>query len=143
MRCIVMTGVPGAGKTFHRELHLSHLPHVDIKDVYDAVGDISWDAAVLAMLVKAAKLFVHGASEVVLEGMFLPGTPSRKLLERELESMRIDATFILKHQSYWVCRECIIRSSEGYEQRTRLEILDLYWDRAEALAEEEKRGDDD
>ena len=89
MKAIVMTGVPGAGKTRYRESNLSHLPHVDIKDIYDAVGDISWDAAVMAMLVKAGKLFQDGASTVVLEGIFLPGTPSRELLECELRDMRI------------------------------------------------------
>ena len=141
MKAIVMTGVPGAGKTRYRESNLSHLPHVDIKDIYDAVGDISWDAAVMAMLVKAGKLFQDGASTVVLEGVFLPGTPSRELLERELRDMRIDTRFILVHLSYWACDENIVRSSEGYERAKRREILDKYWDMAEALARGE-HGDD-
>ena len=143
MKAVVLCGVPGSGKTYERltNRELASLPFVDVAGVYKDIPDISWDVAVMAMLVKAGKLFQSGANTVVLEGMFLPGTPSRELLERELESMRIDAEFILKHQSYWACRECIIRSSEGYEMRKRQEILDLYWDRAEALVEENS-GDD-
>jgi len=139
MKAVIVTGVPGSGKTYERMTNqeLASLPFVDIADVYRDIPDISWDAAVSAMLVKAEKLFLEGASTVVLEGIFLPGTPSRKLLEHELEDMRVDAEFILAHRSYMACRKGVIRSSEGkYETEKRLHLLDVYFDRAEALAEE-------
>lgn len=130
MKCIVLVGVPGAGKTYFRENTLGHLPFVDIADVYEDNPGISWNAAVKAMVVKAGKLLIANGGTVVLEGMFLPGTPSRALLENELDAMLIDKIFISFHRPYKVCEEGILASGGN---QTRLKILRLYWDRAEAI----------
>lgn len=139
MKAIVICGVPGAGKTWARESNpgLTGLPFVDISGVYDDVPDISWDAAVLAITARAGKLFLKGdCGTVVLEGIFLPETPSRQLLERELKSMRLDTEFIQVHRRYWECREGIL--SDGENVKKRLELLDLYFERAQRCYKEEQ-----
>jgi hypothetical protein len=138
MRVIVLTGVPGSGKTEYRERELGDLDYVDIKDVYRdhlALGGQSWDGAILDITTKVGKLLMKNWEPVVIEGMFLPGTPSREKLERELRDMQVDVDWVFVHRPYADCLEGIEAGPENDKARRRL-ILDKYWKRAEAVYDE-------
>lgn len=84
----VMSGLPGSGKTYTRthDPKLRRLPFVDIEDVYrdyeerfPEFGALDWHSALLKLLGIAHEI-LQQKKAVVIEGIFWPGSPSRKVL---------------------------------------------------------------
>lgn len=91
MKAIVLSGVSGVGKTYARQTtpELKHLPHVDIADVYRAFPEMDWRMATHALLKRARAQLEHTGA-VVLEGYFLPGSRSRRLVVGALRAAGVE-----------------------------------------------------
>lgn len=124
-RVIILCGVSGVGKT-HARLHdpeLVDLPYVDIADVYRDLPYASARVATEALINKVLKLLKEHDS-VVVEGYFLPDTPSRSLLITRLDRFA-QVLFRLMVEEIEVCRLRVIGSGEDVD--LRLEILNKVW----------------
>ena len=95
-RVTVLCGVSGSGKT-HQRTHMpgwKNLLYVDIADVYKEFPE--FDSFVATVVVcKRALALLQQTDHVVVEGYFLPDTPSRRQLEREMTVAGVSAKFIL------------------------------------------------
>lgn len=92
----VLCGVSGSGKTYLRTTNpdLKRLPYVDIADVYAQYPEFDWVTATCVACRRALALLQQN-DHVVIEGYFLPGTPSRRQLEREMIVAGVSALYIL------------------------------------------------
>lgn len=92
----VLCGVSGAGKTHLRttDPDLCRLPYVDIADVYKEYPEFDSFVATSVACRRVCALLQQN-DHVVLEGYFLPGTPSRKMVNDEMLVTGADAEFIL------------------------------------------------
>ena len=148
-KAIVLCGVSGVGKTHYREdpeNHISHLPAMDIAEVYRAHRadfpdyPLDWQSATeqLLKMVDLAFELMEGMSSwsppytVVIEGYFLPGTPSRRMLVRGLRIMGVEIEFKELWAPYDVCLERLqaqLDSGEGSaaEIRGRMDLLQKCW----------------
>lgn len=88
-KVILLTGVSGSGKTYTRihDERLASLPYLDIADIY-AQLDVRWDQA-LKELISRIHDTLELSDQVVVEGYFLKGSPSRRILEQELARRNI------------------------------------------------------
>ena len=120
---ILLSGVSGVGKTYLRQnSYLSDFPAVDIADVYDDLPSANWSEAVSALTAKVKKL-LDDHDTVVVEGYFLPGTESRKMLGHQLWGYSGQEYFL--HAPYDICAQRIRDS--GHDVERRLELLDARW----------------
>ena len=136
-RVIVLCGVSGVGKTWART-HISELmdlPYVDIADVYRDMPYAGARVATEALINKVLKLLKEHDS-VVVEGYFLPDTPSRSLLITRLDRFA-QALFRLMVEPIEVCREQVISSQEDAD--LRLEILNKVWAKSGSMLLRMKR----
>lgn len=87
MRAIILSGLSGTGKTRLRTLHpdLWDLPYVDIADVYRDYPSYGWPLVMQEFLIRLRAAF-QDHETVVLEGYFLPGSPSLRLLINDLKA---------------------------------------------------------
>ena len=95
-RVTVLCGVGGSGKT-HQRTHMpgwKDLPCVDIADVYKEFPEFDSYVAT-AVVCKRALALLQQTWHVVIEGYFLPGTPSRRQLANEMTVAGVDTKFIL------------------------------------------------
>jgi len=120
---IVLWGVPGSGKTHLYNEKYSHLPHCDVADVYEGIPGIDWDSAAYIVATDA-----KGYEDAVIEGLYLPGTPSRQKLEMYLRGEQVE--WIQCHAPYDVCLERIKARKQSNESIC-IRILDRYWQRAD------------
>ena len=90
-KVIVLSGIPGCGKTWSRENspELSALPFIDIADIYriheekfPGYEPLDWCTATLKLL-RLVREILPQKNVVVVEGCFLEGSPSRKLLQED------------------------------------------------------------
>jgi len=131
---IVLCGVCGAGKSHTYREKYSHLPLVDISDIYEETGNMSWNMATREVARRAAG--IDGGC--VIEGLFLEGTLSRILLDRELaERGRHNVVYELVHAPYDVCAQRIENDAEDNTD-IRLKILNKRWHRADEQFKENK-----
>jgi len=132
-RAIVLSGVSGTGKTYARlnDPELKDLPYVDIADFYKENADVHWAVAHALLKRKVAELLLEHDT-VVVEGYFLPGTPSRNGLARALKVAGARADF----RFYWAPFEtCLERIRDQWEQgkitaadcEVRVEMLTSCW----------------
>jgi len=131
MTIYVLFGVPGAGKTYTYERQFNDVPKFDVADVYRKYPGTNWDRVTR----KVARLAMQH-DHAVIEGMFLPQTPSRSLLEMLLRGRSV--MWIHVHAPYEICKHRII-SREQDNEEICLKILDLYYPQA-AIAWEENDG---
>jgi predicted kinase len=84
-RVIVLSGVSGVGKTHLRttDAELSQYPHVDIADVYRAWPEADWWMATQELCRRVRKLLRQKSSTVVVEGYFVAGSSSRRMLTED------------------------------------------------------------
>lgn len=92
----VLCGVSGSGKTHRRttDPDLKGLPYVDIADVYKEFPEFDSFVAT-AVVCKRVRSLLQKTDHVVIEGYFLPGTPSRRKIANEMQVAGADAEFIL------------------------------------------------
>lgn len=121
----VLYGVPGSGKSHLYEQEYSYAVHCDVADVYAASPGVHWSLAATTVCREAIR---HDSA--VIEGLFLPGTPSRQLLDRVL--LNYDVEYIHVHAPLEVCRQRILDRKQDNEEIC-LKILSAYWNRAEEL----------
>jgi len=137
----VLYGVPGAGKTHLYKEKYNNFPLCDISSIYEQQPGINWHDAtyIVAQKAIACDNEVGGA---VIEGLFLPGTPSRILLERKLNGHKVE--WIQVHAPYETCRQRIIVRKQANEE-VCLAILQIYYKAAErawdTMAKESKQNE--
>lgn len=92
----ILCGVSGSGKTHRRTTDpgLRDLPYVDIADVYREFPEFDSYVAT-AVVCKRALALLRQTWHIVIEGYFLPGTPSRQQLADEMRVAGVDTKFIL------------------------------------------------
>ena len=85
-RAIILSGVSGTGKTYTRTTapELKDLPHLDIAEVYREFPEFDWSEA-LGCLLKRARKMLQEHDTIVIEGYFLPGSTTRKMLVDDLK----------------------------------------------------------
>ena len=132
-RAIVLCGVSGTGKTHARlnDPELKGLPHFDIADVYREFPEFDWPTA-LAALCKRLRGAFQNHPAVVVEGYFLPGTPSRRILDADLRVAGASVEYRYFWAPFEVCQERIAAQWErgeipDAECRRRIELLKLCW----------------
>lgn len=83
---IVLAGLPGSGKTHLRltDPELSGLLFADIADIYKEAREqygfvMEWDLATETLIRRYWEI-LHQNDTVVVEGVFMPGSPSRQML---------------------------------------------------------------
>jgi hypothetical protein len=138
-RITVLCGVSGVGKTHYRqdpENHISHLPCVDIAEIRNRVPFADWGQ--LTVIV-AASVPKSAAGHVVIEGYFLPDTPSRALLEDELGGYEIENVFL--HASQETCeRRLLLAAYRGYitssDAGGRIAVMRKCWGKADVAFSE-------
>lgn len=132
---VLLSGVSGTGKTWLRTRHtqLSQLPCVDIADIYDDLPDADWWQATNALIAKTHKLLKDHPT-VLVEGYFLPGTESRKMLANSFLGHQSQEIFL--HASRDVCAQRIRDS--GHDVKRRLELLDARWEYANRIHKREQ-----
>lgn len=92
----VLCGVSGSGKTHRRttDPDLQRLPYVDIADVYKDFPEFDWSVAT-SVACRRVCVLLQQNDHVVLEGYYLPNTPSRAIVINSMRVAGIDAEFIL------------------------------------------------
>ena len=95
-RVTILCGVSGSGKTHRRttDPDLKHLPCVDIADVYREYPVFD-SLTATAVVCKRARVLLRKTDHVVIEGYFLPGTPSLRQLLDEMVVAGIDTRLIV------------------------------------------------
>lgn len=95
-RVTILCGVSGSGKTYLRttDARFCRLPYVDIADVYKEYPEFDSFVAT-GVACKRIRALLQQNNHVVLEGYFLPFTPSRKMVIREMTVAGADTEFIL------------------------------------------------
>lgn len=136
----VITGVSGAGKTHLRQRaeELRGLPVVDISDVYRELPMVDYVRATLEVARRTREL-LRSHAHVIIEGYFLPGSPSRLLLEDELGRMDVTVSISLVHAPMETCETRLrLQRTRGEvtedDFQVRLGMLKRCWHRAEAAA---------
>ena len=132
-RAIVLCGVSGTGKT-HARLNapeLKDLPHVDVADYYRECPGLDWVSATAAVCRRARELLEeHGV--VVIEGYYLPGSPSRMMLQADMTVAGAKVEF---HEFWAPMETCIERIRRQWERgeisaadcQVRIEMLGRCW----------------
>lgn len=121
---IILAGVSGSGKTRTRLTEYPECPYVDIAEVYKEIPWAGWYEATVAVATKVRKL--AGDKPVIVEGYFLPGSASLKLLKQNISGMRAD--YRLLHAPKEVCMQRVIES--GIDVEIRLDLIDRKWEEA-------------
>jgi len=132
-RAIVLCGTSGSGKTHARttDPELRDLPCVDIADAYRRDPGCDWLDAAFYVL-KQVRRLLRRHDVVVVEGYFLPGTTTRKMLVDDLKVTGAQAEF----RWFWAPIEvCEQRISDQWERgeisaaecRRRIELLRDCW----------------
>ena len=132
-KIILLSGVSGTGKTHARltDSELKDLPHLDIADIYRDCPVLDWYSALLALLRQIRDAFEHHDT-IVVEGYFMPGTPSQRIL---LDDMRVMGAQV-EIRYFWapleLCQERIVRQWErgeisNRECGRRIELLKRCW----------------
>jgi len=132
-RASILSGVSGTGKTHTRttDPELKDLPHLDIAEVYREFPEFDWSEA-LGCLLKRARKMLQEHDTIVIEGHFLPGSTTRKMLVDDLKvaGAKVDVRW------FWVPLEvCVQRISDQWERgeisaaecRRRIELLRDCW----------------
>ena len=132
-KVIVLAGVSGTGKT-HARTHdpeLKDLPHVDIADIYEEFPEFGWYEALYALL-KRARLLLQKHDVIVVEGYFLDGSTSRRILVNDMKV----AGATIKFREFWApFQVCALRITQQWERgeitapecRRRIELLKRCW----------------
>lgn len=114
MKITCMAGVSGVGKTWKRtnDPILAALPFLDIADIYveleaDDSGYVvaDWNSAMIVLIDRIVEHKQSGTKHLVVEGYFLPGTPSRKWLADACKVQGIDIEYQLLWAPLKVCAE--------------------------------------
>jgi hypothetical protein len=115
----------GVGKTHARRNHpeLKDLPQVDIADVYRDLNTTNYIAAHTGLIERVRKL-MEKHDTVVVEGYYLPETPTRRMLERGFDDF--DVEFRLMYAPLGVCKERV--EASGVDVGIRTEILEHVWE---------------
>ncbi len=131
MSITVIYGLPGSGKThlINNDPRYAQMSHVDIAEAYRIHRSITWREGV-HWVVQTTLIHMQNNHDVVIEGLFLPGTPSHNLLNASLRNF--DAEWIQVHASLQVC-EARIKARKQDNEKICLHILSTYFNRAEAI----------
>ena len=136
-KVIVLSGIPGCGKTWSRENspELSALPFIDIADIYriheekfPGYEPLDWCTATLKLL-RLVREILPQKNVVVVEGCFLEGRPSRNLLKEDARVGGYALEFVDIVADPEVCRQRILSQYTDGEidwptANTRLRVLD-------------------
>ena len=134
-KVIVLTGVSGVGKTHARlnDPELKDLPCVDIADIYQEHPEFDWSDALYTLLQRLRFMLREQEDEaIVVEGYFLPGSPSRRKLVNDMKVAGAQVEF----RELWEPFEtCALRISRQWERgeisavqcRGRIEMLRMCW----------------
>ena len=127
MRITVLCGISGVGKTHYREHNLPDVPYLDIADIYDEIylheplvtrsAIISMAHATLAERIWEAAN--KGIPHLVVEGYFLPGSPSRDKLSGVARVLGADIEFILLEAPVDECQRRILAQWDALTQEER------------------------
>ena len=123
-RVIIMSGLPGSGKTWKRENTpaLAGLAHLDIADVYTSLPHSSWSEVMSAFIVSLHKL-LRESDTVVVEGLFLAESTTRAWLLREIRSIGAVVEEFYMNTPVETCRERVLLQNNS-RQGVRLRLLD-------------------
>lgn len=113
---IILSGLSGTGKTRMRTRHpdLKDLPCVDIADVYRDMPGAPWADVMHEFLLRVREaLDEHGT--VVLEGYFLPGSTSQRMLLDDLRVAGATYEIISLWAPYEVCIGRLERARDSGE----------------------------
>jgi predicted kinase len=134
-RITVLCGVSGSGKTHYREACFPNVPHVDIADEYKRMPTISYITATYNVAANALELLAAREPHVVIEGYFLPHSPSRDMLRDVLarggqDMRRIE--FILLWTLQDTCEARIRRQYfageiDTEDRDTRIDMMKRTW----------------
>lgn len=130
-KATILSGVSGTGKTHYRKRNLAKLPFLDISDFYHNKDTLYFDwLKVYRKFFDTLDTLLSEHDEVVIEGYFLPGTPTREMLLNFLENREVEVEI----RTFWApYSECTKRIRLQYE---KLEInKQQYQRRLKALKE--------
>jgi len=95
-RVTILAGVSGSGKSNLRLTwsEISELPLVDLHELRDEEPGLTWEEYHIRAHSRLAELF-ETEDHVVIEGYFLPGSPSLKMLLEFLWEKQVMPSYIL------------------------------------------------
>ena len=128
---IIIGGVPGSGKTYHRTHtpSLMTLPYVDIADVYADHPMRTDDYTIIyAYFIKRVKRLLETHDTVVGEGLFIPYSQTRGWLVADCRYDGIEVQFIDCHASLRTCTNRIEQSAD--REKMRIAMLKRVWPKA-------------
>ena len=137
-KAIILTGVSGAGKTFARthDPELVDLPVVDIADVYRVAEanfglQLDWYSAHHKLLHHVRRA-LQKHNTMVVEGYYLPGSETRKMLLDDLKVQGVQADIRVFWAPLKVCLERIAQQFENSEIsaaecKQRIELTKKLW----------------
>jgi len=141
LKFILLSGLPASGKTWTFLNQFSHLPRVDIKDIYKEYNKkhafpLYWEEAQDTMLSQGLILMDKFKSNVVLEACLYPGTPSLVRIINSLETMKVDYEIVFVNTPYKSCVEHAIADftkawladdpEAWHDLHVRLDIIESY-----------------
>jgi predicted kinase len=137
-KVIVLTGVSGVGKTHTRlnDPELKDLPCVDIADIYQEHPEFDWSDALYTLL-QRTRLLLQKHKIIVVEGYFLPNSPSSRQLVNDMKVAGARVEFREFWEPFEVCQGRIARQFErgeisAIQCRGRIEMLRMCWRPREA-----------
>jgi hypothetical protein len=113
-------------RTTHPEL--KDLPYADIADVYREWPEADWLMAIEELL-RRIRALLETHEDIVIEGYFLPGTPSARILLSDLAVAGVQYDIITLHAEHYICRKRILNQNEVPfgEAKGRIALLEKTW----------------
>ena len=122
---LVLGGVSGAGKTTLRKKMMGEhpaTPVIDAMDIYQETPELSWKDR-FAVMVERLDEALRDHDIVVLEGYFLPDSPTLKLLLQTLQQLDVVPQYVF----LWTTLKEIERRLSEPEEAGRLELAQKVW----------------
>ena len=122
---LVLGGVSGVGKTTLRKTMMGEHPStpvIDAMDIYQETPELSWKDR-FAVMVERLDEALSDHDVVVLEGYFLPDSPTLKLLLLTLEQLDVAPQYVF----LWTTLDEIERRLAQPEDAGRLELARKVW----------------
>lgn len=125
-QCLILGGVSGVGKTTLRKALMGDNPStpvIDALSIYQDTPELTWKDRFAIMIERLDEALEHN-DIVVVEGYFLPDSPTLALLLQTLEQLDVVPQYVF----LWTTMEEIERRLKAIEdERGRLELARKTW----------------